>query len=408
VVVGIKDLINVRMVPTTCGSRILSGFHPPYNATVIERLEAADAIIIGKCNMDEFAMGSSNETSCYGPVLHPDDPERVPGGSSGGSAAAVAAGLVPAALGSDTGGSIRQPASFCGITGIKPTYGRVSRYGLVAYASSLDQIGPLTLSVEDAVRILAVIAGYDERDSTSVNIPVPDYQAALQRDVQGLTIGVPDEYRGEGLHPDIAERLDHLLAQLERAGARIVACSLPHTQYCIAAYYIIAPAEASSNLSRFDGVRYGFRSKTAASLHDVFVNTRAEGFGAEVQRRIMLGTYVLSAGYYDAYYQKARKVRRLIKEDFDRVFRDCDCLITPVAPTTAPKLGEMLVNPLQMYLADIYTTSVNLAGIPGLAVPFGADRNGLPIGFQILGRHFDEDMLFRVGHYIEQHCTPPS
>jgi len=407
VVVGLKDLIHVRGVQTTCGSRILEGFIAPFDATVTERLEAADAIIIGKCNMDEFAMGSSSETSRFGPVKHPENPDRVPGGSSGGSVVAVAAGAVPAALGSDTGGSIRQPAAFCGVVGLKPTYGRVSRYGLVAYASSLDQIGPVTRTVEDAANILGVIAGRDPRDSTSIDRPVPDFTGSLDHDVQGLRIGVPDEYRGEGLDPEIAERLEILLAQLETAGAEIKTCTLPATRYGIAAYYIIAPAEASSNLSRFDGVRYGYRAAAGTSMIDTFVDSRTEGFGAEVKRRIMLGTYVLSAGYYNAYYQKARKVRRIIKEDFDNVFRECDCLITPVAPTTAWPVGQMRNDPLQMYLSDVYTLSVNLAGIPGLAVPFGVARDGMPIGFQILGRHFDEAMLFRVGHWIEQHGTPP-
>jgi aspartyl-tRNA(Asn)/glutamyl-tRNA(Gln) amidotransferase subunit A len=405
-VLGIKDLINVQGEATTCGSHILEGYTSPFDATVIERLEAADAIIVGKCNMDEFAMGSSNETSYFGPVQNPRNTDHVPGGSSGGSVAAVAADLVPAALGSDTGGSIRQPAAFCGVVGMKPTYGRISRYGLVAYASSLDQIGPITHSVHDNARLLGVIAGHDPRDSTSVDVPVPDYTASLNQDVKGLTIGVPEEYRGEGLDAEIAGRLDALLEQLQQAGANIVSCSLPHTKYCIATYYIIAPAEASSNLSRFDGVRYGYRADEGTTLSSMFVESRSQGFGPEVQRRIMLGTYVLSAGYYDAYYQKARKVRRLIKEDFDRAFTDCDCLITPVAPTTAPKFGEMMSNPLQMYLADIYTTSVNLAGLPGLSVPCGTATDNLPIGFQILGKHFDESMLYRVGHYIEQHCAP--
>lgn len=402
-VMGIKDTICLQGMLTTCGSRILSQFIPPYNATVIERLLEADAIFIGKTNMDEFAMGSTNETSYFGPVLNPRNPECVAGGSSGGSAAAVGAGIVSFALGSDTGGSIRQPASFCGVTGLKPTYGRVSRYGLVAYASSLDQIGPIANSVTDAAFILQVIAGKDPMDSTSVDLPVPDYTEAL-RDldaVRKLRVGVPQEYCGEGLEPEIGECLNRLASQLREKGIAIEFTSLPLTEYCVAAYYIIATAEASSNLSRYDGVRYGYRAEHEGDPISLSINSRREGFGKEVKRRIMLGTYVLSSGYYEAYYRKAQKVRRLIKEDFDRVFQQFDCLLTPVAPTGAFRLGEKLSDPLQMYLSDIYTISANLAGIPGLAVPYLLSSKGMPIGFQILGKHFNETALLQLGRLIE-------
>lgn len=407
-VMGIKDVICLKGVPTTCGSKILANYIPPYSATVIDRLLAADAIIVGKTNMDEFAMGSTNETSYFGPALNPYDTTRVPGGSSGGSAVAVAAGLVPIALGSDTGGSVRQPASFCGVVGLKPTYGRVSRYGLVAYASSLDQIGPITQSVEDAAAILKVIAGKDHRDSTSIDNPVTDYQDSLKdtNSARKLRVGIPVEYCGEGTDPEIVQRLEELKNKLRDEGIQISETSLPFLKYSIATYYIIATAEASSNLSRYDGVRYGYRAGDGDDPLSLFIKTRSEGFGDEVKRRIMLGTYVLSAGYYDAYYLKAQKVRRLIKEDFDRVFREFDCLLAPVAPMTAFRLGEKINNPLQMYLSDIYTISINLAGIPGLAIPYGVSQSGMPIGFQILGKHFNETVLFQLGNFIEKVCPP--
>ena len=400
-VIAIKDLICIKNEPTTCGSRILENFIPPYDATVIERLLAEDAILIGKTNMDEFAMGSSNETSYFGPALNPHDPERVPGGSSGGSAVAVADGLCTASLGSDTGGSIRQPASLCGIVGLKPTYGRVSRFGLVAYASSLDQIGPFTRTVSDSARILDVIAGYDPNDSTSANVPLPDFSAALTQDCAGLKIGLPREYFAEGLNPEVKDAIERAIDELRSNGAIVEEISLPHTEYAIACYYIIATAEASSNLARFDGTRYGFRAEGDFDLESMYVKTRSQGFGEEVKRRIMLGTYVLSAGYYDAYYRKAQRVRALIKRDFDRAFEKYDCIITPTSPTTAFKLGEKLDDPITMYLSDIYTVSVNLAGIPALSVPVGPDSNRLPIGLQIMAKPFDEAMLFRVGQAIE-------
>ncbi|MBN2013041.1 Asp-tRNA(Asn)/Glu-tRNA(Gln) amidotransferase subunit GatA [candidate division KSB1 bacterium] len=401
-ILAVKDNIVIEGQKATCGSNILNNFVSPYTATVIERLESAGAIIVGKTNMDEFAMGSSNETSHYGVVRNPLDPERVPGGSSGGSAAAVAANMCLAALGSDTGGSIRQPASFCGVVGIKPTYGRVSRYGLVAYGSSFDQIGPITRSVEDNARILQCIAGFDERDSTSADMPVPDYTTTLGQDVNGITIGLPKEYMGEGLQPDIQATLDETIQLLEQAGATIKPISLPHTEYAIADYYILVTAEASSNLERYDGVRYGHRSREAASLEEMYVNSRSEGFGAEVKRRIMLGSYVLSAGYYDAYYRKAQKVRRLISNDFHKAFETCDCLLTPTAPSTAFKIGEKTDDPLHMYLSDIYTVPINLAGIPAIAVPCGTDNQNLPIGLQLMAKPFDEPMIYRVAHFLEQ------
>ena len=402
VIIGIKDVICIKGERTTCGSRMLENYYPPFNATAIEKLEKEDVIIIGKMNMDEFAMGSTTESSYFGPTLNPNDTTRIPGGSSGGSAAAVAADLVPVSLGSDTGGSIRQPAALCGVVGLKPTYGRVSRFGLVAYASSLDQIGPITNNVKDTSILLKIIAGKDPKDSTSVDVEVPDYPNLLNEDISGLKVGIPKEYCGEGLDPEIKERLEILSSRLKEHGVTIEDVSLPHSKYSIATYYIIATAEASSNLSRYDGVKYGFREENVGNLDELFVKSRTDGFGTEVKRRIMLGTYVLSAGYYDAYYNKARKFRRLIKEDFDRAFEKFDCLITPVSPTTAYKLGEKIDNPLQMYLSDIYTISINLAGIPGLAIPFGKSSEGLPIGFQILGKHFDEETILRLGNFIEK------
>ncbi len=402
VIIGIKDVICIKGERTTCGSRMLENYYPPFNATAVEKLEKEDVIIIGKTNMDEFAMGSTTESSYLGPTLNPNDITRIPGGSSGGSAAAVAADLVPVSLGSDTGGSIRQPASLCGVVGLKPTYGRVSRFGLVAYASSLDQIGPITNNVKDTAILIKIIAGKDLKDSTSVNVDVPDYPNSLNKDISGLKVGIPKEYCEEGLDPEIKERLEILASHLKEHGITVEDVSLPHSKYSIATYYIIATAEASSNLSKYDGVKYGFREENIRDLNELFTKSRTKGFGAEVKRRIMLGTYVLSAGYYDAYYNKARKFRRLIKEDFDRAFEKFDCLITPVSPTTAYKLGEKIDDPLQMYLSDIYTISINLAGIPGLAIPFGKSSEGLPIGFQILGKHFSEDTILRLGHFIEK------
>ena len=401
-VIAIKDNINIKGEKTTCGSKILSNFISPYNATVIQRLEKADAVLIGKTNMDEFAMGSSNENSFFGAVKNPHDLSRVPGGSSGGAAAAVSAKIAMAALGSDTGGSVRQPASFCGVVGLKPTYGRVSRFGLVAFASSLDQVGPITQSVKDCARILEVIAGHDPMDATSANVPVPVYSESLNLPISGLKIGLPVEYFGPGLDPEIKQKIDRCGQLLEENGAKTVEISLPHTQYAIATYYILATSEASSNLARYDGARYGYRSNSFSSLEDMYLNSRSEGFGNEVKRRIMLGTYVLSAGYYEAYYQKAQKARTLIKQDFNDAFKVCDCILTPTSPTTAFKIGEKIDDPLTMYLSDIYTVSANLAGIPAMSIPFGSDSQNLPIGVQILARPFDEDMIFRVGYAIEQ------
>ena len=400
-VLSIKDLIAVEGERVTCASKILEQFVSVYNATVVSRLLAADAILIGKTNMDEFAMGSSTENSAFGRVRLPQDPERVPGGSSGGSAVAVKAGMSTASLGSDTGGSIRQPASFTGVVGLKPTYGRVSRYGLVAFASSFDSIGPFALTTKDAAKVLQVIAGHDERDSTSARLPVPDYLRHLTRDVRGLKIGVPKEYYGEGLDPDVREAVERGIDTLRKSGAEVMEVSLPHTEYTIATYYILATAEASSNLARYDGARYGHRSDKARDLNAMYTLSRSEGFGAEVKRRIMLGTYVLSAGYYDAYYRKGQKVRRLIQEDFFRTFKEVDCLVTPTAPTTAFRAGEKVEDPLQMYLSDIYTTSANLAGIPGISIPCGMDRNGLSIGLQILGRQFDEATVLKIADFLE-------
>ncbi|MEK6649630.1 MAG: Asp-tRNA(Asn)/Glu-tRNA(Gln) amidotransferase subunit GatA, partial [Bacteroidota bacterium] len=399
--VSIKDAISVGGHRLTCGSKILESFVSPYDATVVARLKAADAVIIGKTNLDEFAMGSSTEHSAFGRVRLPQDESRVPGGSSGGSAVAVRAGLSTTSLGSDTGGSIRQPAAFTGVVGLNPTYGRVSRYGLVAFASSFDSIGPFALTVADAARVLGVIAGRDELDSTSASVPVPDYLSALGTGVKGLRIGIPREYMAEGLGPEVRSAIEAQIDTLRRNGAVISEVSLPHTAYTIATYYILATAEASSNLARYDGARYGFRAKDTGDLTDMYVRSRSEGFGAEVKRRIMLGTYVLSAGYYDAYYGKGQKVRRLIKEDFDRAFAQVDCLVTPTAPTTAFRAGEKANDPLQMYLSDVYTVSANLAGIPGISIPCGADAHGLPIGLQILGRHFDEPMILRVAAFLE-------
>jgi aspartyl-tRNA(Asn)/glutamyl-tRNA(Gln) amidotransferase subunit A len=400
-IIAIKDNLVMRGVRTTAGSRILFNYKPPYTATAVERLQAAGAIIIGKTNLDEFAMGSSTENSAYSPVKNPWDPERVPGGSSGGSAVAVAAGMAIGALGSDTGGSVRQPASFCGVVGLKPTYGRVSRYGLIAFGSSLDQIGALANSVEDAAAILGVIAGRDPNDSTSSNVEVDDY-SAVAGDVRGLRVGVPREYFGEGLDSDVKEKIEAAIKTFEELGANVVDVSLPHTEYAVPVYYLIATAEASSNLARYDGVRYGFRAEEAATLMEMYSRTRDQGFGAEVKRRIMLGTYALSAGYYDAYYGKAQKVRALIERDFHNAFASCDVIATPTAPTPAFKLGEKTDNPLEMYLSDIFTITANLAGVPGISLPCGLSSKGLPIGVQLIGRHFDEATLFRAAHNLEQ------
>jgi aspartyl-tRNA(Asn)/glutamyl-tRNA(Gln) amidotransferase subunit A len=400
--VGIKDVLVMEGSPATAGSRILEGYRPPYDATVVQRLEAAGALLVGKLNCDEFAMGSSNENSGYGPVHNPVALDRVPGGSSGGSAAAVAAGMVVAALGTDTGGSVRQPASFCGVVGVLPTYGRVSRYGLIAFASSLDRVGPLTRTVADAAILLGVIAGYDPLDATSANVPVPDYVQALEQPVRGLRVGVPAEYFAEGLDPEVRAAVDSAIERLREAGCSIHPVSLPHTRYAIPTYYILATAEASANLARFDGVRYGFRAKDANTLSEMYRKSRDMGFGAEVKRRILLGTYALSAGYYDAYYKKAQQVRTLLTRDFLDAFEQVDVLVTPTAPTPAFKLGEKTDDPLSMYLADIYTVTASLAGICGISVPCGKSSQGLPIGAQILGRHFDEATVLRAALVVEQ------
>jgi aspartyl-tRNA(Asn)/glutamyl-tRNA(Gln) amidotransferase subunit A len=400
--IAIKDNICVRGLQTSCGSRILGDYHPPYNATVIERLFNAGALIIGKTNCDEFAMGSSNENSAFGPVRNPWDTTKVPGGSSGGSAAAVAAGIVPVALGSDTGGSVRQPASLCGVIGLKPTYGRNSRYGLVAFASSLDQIGVFARNVSDTARVLRVIAGRDERDATTADVPVPDYTQALTNDIKGARLGFPQALFSAGLDDDVAKTVRSVVDTYRELGAEIVDVDLPHARYAIAVYYIIATAEASANLARFDGVRYGFRAEDAPELRQMYRKTREEGFGPEVKRRIMLGTYVLSAGYYDAYYRKAQQVRTLIRKDFSDAFDRCDAIITPTSPTPAFSLGEKVDDPLAMYLNDIYTVTANLAGVPGLSVPCGVSYERLPIGYQLLGPYWSEAMLFKLAHAYEQ------
>jgi len=403
---AVKDVLCTRGVRTTCGSRMLENFIPPYDATVVRRLKKADAIIVGKANMDEFAMGSSTETSHFGASRNPYDLSRVPGGSSGGSASALAAGEALLAIGSDTGGSIRQPASFCGIVGLKPTYGRVSRFGLVAYASSLDQVGPMALDVRDCALLLKVIAGYDPRDSTSVRADVPDYLSSLDGGVDGLRIGLPKEYFSEGLDGEVRDAIMGSVEALSSEGAEVVELSLPHTKYAISTYYLVACAEASSNLARYDGVKYGFRAEGAKDLADMYELTRSRGFGDEVKGRIMLGTYALSAGYYDAYYLKAQKVRTLIKGDFESAFERCDVIITPVSPTPAFGIGEKIDDPLLMYLSDIYTISANLAGIPGISVPCGRSSDGLPIGLQILGKPFDEPTILRVAGAVES-LVPP-
>jgi aspartyl-tRNA(Asn)/glutamyl-tRNA(Gln) amidotransferase subunit A len=398
---AIKDVISTRDVTTTCGSKMLETYVPPYDATAVERLERAGAVILGKTNCDEFAMGSSNENSAYGPVRNPVALDRVPGGSSGGSAAAVAAGLAVAALGTDTGGSIRQPGACCGVPGMMPTYGRVSRYGLIAFASSLDRIGPLTQNITDAAAVMSVIAGHDPNDSTSAAVSVPEYGADLERPLKGVRIGVPEDYFGEGLEPEVREKVLAGIALLEKLGCRRIPLHMPHTDYAIATYYIVATAEASSNLARYDGVRYGLRVP-ATTLREMYRKTRERGFGAEVKRRIMLGTYVLSAGYYDAYYLRAQKVRSLIARDFADAFQKVDAIITPTAPTPAFRLGEKTADPLQMYLADIYTVTGSLAGIPGISVPCGKTKTGLPIGMQIFAPHFGESRVLQLARSFEK------
>jgi len=399
--VAVKDVLCTRDVRTTCASRMLEHFVPPYDAHVVERLRAEDAVILGKTNMDEFAMGSSTENSARRPTRNPWDPERIPGGSSGGSAAAVAGGLAPVALGTDTGGSIRQPAALCGVVGLKPTYGRVSRYGLVAFASSLDQVGPFARDVTDCALVLEAIAGHDRRDSTSVGQPVPAYTKALAEPVKGLRIGVPREFFGEGLDAEVGAAVQAALAEYRRLGAELVEVSLPHSRYALAAYYIVAPAEASSNLARYDGMHFGHRTSQKADLIGTYSKSRGEGFGPEVRRRIMIGTYVLSSGYKDAYYVQALKVRRLVKGDYDAAFSRCDVVAGPTTPTAAFKLGEKADDPLAMYLSDVYTVAANLAGIPGLSVPCGFTRSGLPIGLQLLGPPFAEERLLRVARMYE-------
>ncbi len=400
--VGVKDVMSTRGLRTTAGSKILENYVPPYDCTAVARMEAAGAVVLGKMNCDEFAMGSSNENSAYHPVRNPRDLNRVPGGSSGGSAAAVAADMAVVALGSDTGGSIRQPASFCGVVGLMPTYGRVSRYGLIAFASSLDHIGPLAKTVKDAAIVLRTIAGRDPMDSTSAEVPVPDYVAELDKPVRGMKIGVAKEYFGDGLDDEVRQAVEAAIDKLKRLGCEIVPVSLPHTPYAIPTYYLIATAEASANLARFDGVRYGHRARGVKTLQEMYRRSRDEGFGAEVKRRIMLGTYALSAGYYDAYYLKAQKVRTLLTRDFDEAFRKVDAIVTPTSPTAAFRLGEKSNDPLAMYLADIYTVTADLAGVPGISVPCGETREKLPIGLQILGKHFDEATILRVAHAYEQ------
>ncbi len=404
--VAVKDLFATRGIPTTAGSRILEGWLPPYDSAAVERLDEAGAVLVGKLNMDEFAMGSSNENSAYRPCANPYDLSRTPGGSSGGSAAAVAARQVPGALGTDTGGSIRLPASFCGVVGVKPTYGRVSRYGVIAFASSLDQVGPLARTVEDAALLLGRIAGHDPRDMTSSARPVDDYLGSLEEGARGLRVGVPREWFQGGVDPGVERAVRAALRTYEKLGAKLVEISLPHTKYGISAYYLIAPAEASSNLARYDGVRFGLRVE-AKGLRDMYAETRERGFGAEPKRRIMLGTYALSAGYYDAYYLRAQKVRTLVRRDFDEAFRACDVIAGPVAPTVAFKLGERIQDPLQMYLADVFTITCNLAALPGLSIPCGLEpATGMPVGLQLVGRPFDEATLLRAARALEREVGP--
>jgi aspartyl-tRNA(Asn)/glutamyl-tRNA(Gln) amidotransferase subunit A len=403
--ISIKDIFLVKGTRTTCGSKILENFVSPYDATVVERLKTAGAVIVGKNNMDEFAMGSSTENSYFGPTRNPWDLERVPGGSSGGSAACVAASLCFASVGTDTGGSIRQPAALCGIVGLKPTYGRVSRFGMIAFASSLDQAGPITKTVEDTALMLDAIVGGDLRDSTSVHFPVPDYTKHIKDEIKGIRIGVPKEYFIKGIDVEIEKSVMAAISLIEDLGGSIEEISLPHTEYAVSVYYILAPSEASSNLARYDGVRYGFRVPDVNSLRDMYTRTRAGGFGTEVKRRIMIGTYALSAGYYDAYYLKAQRVRTLIKRDFDEAFKRVDVILTPTSPESAFKIGEKTDDPLKMYLSDIFTIPCNLVGLPGLSIPCGFTSGGLPIGLQILGKPFDEETLLRVAHNYELHTN---
>jgi len=399
---AIKDNICTKGIKTTCSSRILQNFFPPYESTVTTRLKDAGYVLVGKTNMDEFAMGSSTENSAFETTRNPWDLDRIPGGSSGGSAAAVAADMCAAALGSDTGGSIRQPAACCGVVGLKPTYGRVSRYGLVAFASSLDQIGPITKDVEDAAILMNVIGGHDPLDSTSAEVALPDFTAKLKDGIKGLKVGIPKEYFVGGIDPEVYNSVQEAITVMKGLGAEVVEVSLPHSEYAIATYYILATSEASSNLARYDGVKYGYRSTDHADLLDMYKKSRSEGFGPEVKRRIMLGTYALSSGYYDAYYKKGQQARTLIKKDFDDAFKTVDIIVTPTAPTPAFKIGEKTDDPLQMYLSDIFTISVNLAGIPGLSMPCGLSRERLPIGLQILGRHFDEETVLRAAYAYER------
>jgi aspartyl-tRNA(Asn)/glutamyl-tRNA(Gln) amidotransferase subunit A len=399
---GLKDILCTKGIRTTCGSRILEGYVPFYDGTVVQKLKERDVVLLGKLNMDEFAMGSSTENSAYQITHNPWDLSRIPGGSSGGSAASVAAHECSASLGTDTGGSIRQPASCCGIVGMKPTYGRVSRYGLVAFASSLDQIGPLTKDVEDCAIMMNAISGYDPHDSTSVYLEVPEYKQSLRSDVKGLRIGIPNEYFIEGMDPDVEKAITEAIDQFKRWGAEVQRISLPHTEFAVAVYYIICTAEASSNLARYDGVKYGLRATEFKDLMEMYTHTRAQGFGPEVKRRIILGTYVLSAGYYDAYYRKASQVRTLMKMDFDEAFQNVDAILTPTAPTPAFRIGEKVEDPLQMYLSDVFTIPVNLAGIPAITIPCGFSHEGLPIGLQIMGKHFDEGKLLRIAYTFEQ------
>jgi aspartyl-tRNA(Asn)/glutamyl-tRNA(Gln) amidotransferase subunit A len=400
--IALKDIVCTKGITTTCGSHILHNFVPPYDATVVEKLRNAGAVFVGKANMDEFAMGSSTETSYFGPTRNPWDLQRIPGGSSGGSAAAVAADECIASIGSDTGGSIRQPAALCGIVGLKPTYGRVSRFGLIAFASSLDQLGPFTKDVEDCAIMMNVMAGYDPKESTSVQTEVPDYRQFIGRDIKGWKIGIPREYFIEGIDPEVSAAVKKTIDVVQKCGGQCIDISLPHTKYCVAVYYIIAPAEASSNLARYDGVKYGLRTADARDLAEMYQKTRMQGFGAEVKRRIMIGTYALSAGYYDAYYGKASQVRALIRRDFDEAFQQCDVILTPTAPTPAFKIGEKTDDPLQMYLSDIFTISANLAGIPGISVPCGFTAAGLPLGVQFLASHFEEGKLLQIASAYEK------
>jgi aspartyl-tRNA(Asn)/glutamyl-tRNA(Gln) amidotransferase subunit A len=396
--IGLKDILVTKGLKTTCGSKILANYIPPYSATVVKKLREAGAVIMGKLNMDEFAMGSSNEHSAFGPVKNPHNIEYTPGGSSGGSAAAVASGQCVSTIGTDTGGSIRQPASFCGVVGLKPTYGRVSRFGLIAFASSLDQIGPFTNNVEDAAIMLNTIAGFDPVDSTSLNVPVPDYRKKIKDGVKKLKIGIPKEYFIKGLDKEVETSVKTTIERLKKDGAELVDISLPHTEHALACYYIIAPAECSANLARFDGIRYGHRTSSFKDIDELYKKSRTEGFGSEVTLRIMLGTYVLSSGYYDAYYKKAQLVRTLIREDFMKAFKKVDVIATPTSPTPAFKFGEKIDDPLQMYLSDIFTIPVNLAGLPAISIPCGKSKKGLPIGLQLIGKHLDEETILRTAY----------